>query len=278
MGEFRRSRTEKPRAPHAYRANARDARVLHAIGKRKITTTTQLVPFFPTAASCARRLAKLMSLGLVMVHAPNRAEHNRYTLTHRGRDWLVGQGFDPDELHVSQVLPPANTLVHLLGIAEFHAALMRSVQRHPAVTLEVFEADHALRRAGGARVPGYIPDAAALLTCIGGQFGVALELDTGLEATRHLVGKAKVVDALQEANAACWGMTPWLPLLVAPKGRRLASLERVISQHARHAPWLAAEWDVLKADDILMAPLMVVGADGTRSTNLQALLGDEATR
>jgi hypothetical protein len=68
----------------------RDHQILHAVGRMKFATTTQLTAlFFGHPATCSRRLAKLVSLKLLNVFVPHLNAENVYALSPRGLESLL---------------------------------------------------------------------------------------------------------------------------------------------------------------------------------------------
>ena len=89
IGRRRRSRAARP-APRTYAMQKRDAEILFAAGRMKFATTSQLSAlFFGSRATCSRRLAKLVGLGLLNVFVPRPDGENFYGLSRRGFDWLM---------------------------------------------------------------------------------------------------------------------------------------------------------------------------------------------
>ena len=243
MGTKRRSRrTPPPCGP--YQLVSRDYEALHAVGRMRIATSKQLVTagFFGHPSAASRRIAKLAALGFAGVHCPEMNGPNCVTLTVRGLALLVGRGAAPNELHVARGVVHRDR--HLEAINDFRVGLVRAARARNELTLDLFLADHDLRRALGraARHAAYVPDALVRLRLPAGrELRLAVELDLGSEWSAHLASKAHATLELARAQAPLYGLaSPWRPLVLAPTAARLRAIARVFDETGAGALWIGA--------------------------------------
>jgi DNA-binding MarR family transcriptional regulator len=229
MGTIRRSRTQRPdeRVVHV---TPRDLAILRAIGRMKRASLRQIQSlFFGDDRTAARRMAALFAGGYVEVRVPALHEQNLISLTSKGRALLIATATaEDDDLHLGG--PLRADYRHLIAINDVRVALVLACRSRTDVRLDVFLADHDLRRAAGMSVAPYVPD--ALVRLLVGESepraerGVVIEVDRGFESPRYICGsKIRVLMSLWQAGATCWGLANWRPLLLAPR-RRLRTLAR----------------------------------------------------
>lgn len=248
MGAIRRSRTTRPKL-RKYRLTERDLRILRAVGKMVYATTDLLTAlFFGDPSVCSRRTAKLLALGLLAVVVQNLAGPNIYRLTRAGLRVLEEADVDPAELHLGS--PARPDLGHVLLANRIRVALVVAAREQPEVAIDLLLADVDLRRewaTGSDQPPPYIPDLLVRATTPTGDLGLVVEADTATESPSYFAKrKVEVLQALAQARAPVWGLTPWRPVVVAASARRLRSLVRPLVDAGGGALWLGVELDVLR--------------------------------
>lgn len=253
MGTIRRSRTVRP-LKRDFRTTTRDLDILRAVGRLMYASTENIsVLFFGSLATCSRRLAKLLSLGLLAVRVPRRDGPNVYRLTKRGLDHLADADVSTDDLHLGG-REYGDDLGHTLLGNDFRVRLVAAIRKHPGVTIERLLSDADLRRAAALRdlAPAYIPDLLIRLVTPAGTVGLVVEVDTGSEAVRYFARhKVRALAELRAKGAAVWGLSPWRPIAIVPTERRLRLLARAVVDEGGGALWLGGALDVFRERDVL---------------------------
>ncbi len=232
MGAIRRARDARPE-PNRYRITERDHELLHAIGRMKHATTNQIAAlFFGHVTAATRRIAKLFALGLLAVHCQDLNAPNLITLTAKGEKLLVSRGAARSELHIARRVERRDD--HLRVVNDLRVGLVLAGRTRPDVRLDLYLADHDLRRTLGraARTAEYIPDAIVrLVPAAGRALHLVVEVDLGTEWKAHLVAKVRAVHELASAHAPVYGLAfPWRPLVLAPSIARARAIARVIGE------------------------------------------------
>ncbi len=164
----------------------------------------------------------------------------------------------PEDLHVARRLRRAD-LRHLVAINDLRVALVLATRAAAGVELDLFLADHDLRRAAGKAVPAYVPDALVRLTTPSGVFGYAVEVDAGTESHRYVVArKIRAVDRLWRSGRPCWGLAPWRPLFITISERRLRLLGATFMRERAGDLWLASVLGVVQARGALSNTLLTM--------------------
>lgn len=247
----RRARDARP-AKATARLTPRDGELLTFLGRCRAAPTDLLAAvFFGDRSTASRRLAKLLALRLVRVCVPALNAPNWYSLSSRGVAWLTARGVDEASLFEAR-FSVGESLEHLRRINELRAAFVVECRDRPQVSLELFLADHDLRRLAGPSTPAYVPDAIVRLRTAGGVPGYALEVDLGHEtATRIAVTKGRATRAIVEAGQPLWGVSPWRPVFVAPSAARLRSVARALDAEGVAPLWLCSEFSRLAEVGVL---------------------------
>jgi hypothetical protein len=246
----------------AYRLVERDEEILRAVGRLMYASTDNLAKlFFGNLGTCSRRLAKLLSLGLLAVRVPRRDGPNVYRLTKRGLDHLVEADVEVDDLHLGG-REHGDDLGHTLLGNEFRVRLVAAVRKRDDITIERLLSDADLRRAAEERgvAPSYIPDLLVRLRKPAGVVGLVVEVDTGSESVRYFARhKARELARLRAQNAPVWGLSPWRPLVIVPTERRLRLLARAVVEEGGGALWLAGALDHFRERDVLRPVFATMG-------------------
>lgn len=271
MGAIRRSRNVRPKVD-AVRLTERDSEILHAVGRMKVVTSHELAAlFFGDRSTASRRLARLVGAGLLKVRLLDLNHPNLYVLTRKGFDLLVAEGTDPDALHLGAVRR-GEGLEHLLRLNDVRVALELEARTHPGVALDVFLADHDLRRAAGANPRAYIPDALVRLRRPPPAFalGLAIEVDLGTEAP-SVVATTKGAEtfALAKHRTPLWGLDRWRIIFVAPSEKRLRSVARALHEAGVGSFWFGSDMERIRATGLL-------GPSWLSMTAIQAAPSDSA--
>jgi hypothetical protein len=185
-------------------------------------------------------MGKLTALGLLRAHVPNMNAPNIYTLSAAGGRYLEAVGVDPAEIFIGGAI--ADIDPHLIALNNFRLALVLATRVRRDVRVDLFLADHDLRRSAGRGRPGYIPDALVRLVHeLHTPVGLVVEIDAGTESTAQFAAKVRVTVELWERGLPVWGLAPWRPVLIAPSGGRIRTLARTIDEGGRSELWLAGE-------------------------------------
>lgn len=234
----RRRRSEKP-TKRAGVLTARDFEVLTFVGRSRVASTEAIArAYFSDRSTASRRLGRLLGAGLLRVHVETLNVSNLYTLTERAADLLVAEGVDEEALHVGR-FPKREALDHLRYLAELRAAFLVGVQERRDIALDVFLADHDLRRLAGEKVPSYVPDALVKLATPSGPVGLLIEFDCGHQTAKLIAEtKGRATRLAAEARAPLWGLTPWRAVFIAPSAARLRSVARSLVDEGAGPLWL----------------------------------------
>lgn len=243
---MRRSRRDRPtrRAGHL---TARDIELLTFVGRSRIATTDALAAaFFGDRSTCSRRLARLAGAGLLRVHVEHLNAPNVYYLSERAAEHLVAEGVDEDALHVGR-LPKREALDHLRHLAELRAQVMVAVRDRADLTLDLFLADHDLRRVAAGSVPAYVPDALVKLTHVTrGTVGLAWEVDLAHQSARYIADtKGRATVALAATRTPLWGLSTFRPLFLAPTATRLRSVAAALMEVGGDDLWWGTTFEAL---------------------------------
>jgi hypothetical protein len=158
---------------------------------------------------------------------------------------------NPNDLHVARRVRRSD-LPHLVALNEFRVALVLASRMRPGVRVDLFLADHDLRRLAGKDKPVYIPDALVRLTTPEGSFGYVIEIDTGTESRRYVASrKVKVVEKLLRSGKPCWGLIPWRPVFITTTERRLRSIAETFVRAGAGSVWLASTFHTIRTQDAL---------------------------
>jgi hypothetical protein len=272
MGELRRSRTQRPdeRVVHV---TSRDRAVLRAIAKMKRASLRQVRQlFFGADRTAARRMAALFAGGYVEVRVAALHEPNLISITPKGRALLIATATaEEDEIHLGGPLRADHR--HVIAINDVRVDLVLACRSRTDVFLNLFLADHDLRRAAGRSVPPYVPD--ALVRLMVGESeprverGVVLEVDRGFESPRYICqSKIRILLALWQAGAACWGLANWRPLLLAPR-KRLRTLARPACEAGAAELLLLGDLGALSPDSVLAS--YATAGEVTRAEDIAAV-------
>lgn len=184
----------------------RDYELLQLVGITRYLSTEQVArELFPTVDRCRRRLRALFDAGLVRVTLAGSTKPNLVSLTRHGLTTLARE--DPTlgvSLHLPGVIRLAG-IEHHLGVVDARLYLA-ALARRDGGTVQAFEsAAGALGRALGFANGPLRPDAVARLAFADGATTVALEVDTGSEASRALAPKfARYRDILGSVVEELW--------------------------------------------------------------------------
>ena len=207
--------------------------MLGGIGRMAQATTDQLRRLFfgIDASTPLRRLRKLRAMGFVEVHVLHEDEPNIYTLTAAGMELLVQHGFDRSTLHRARV--GRHRDLHLEHLNDLRVELVLAARAARGLELRAFHADLDLRRAAGAAMPDYIPDAVIELVVGTQELVLMAEVDTGTEGLGVFSTKVDRTVALWQSGARCWGALAgtWRPVVFVPTATRAKALARF----ARHS-------------------------------------------
>jgi hypothetical protein len=220
----------------------------------KVATTSQVTRlFFPGKIPALRRLGKLHALKLIHVHVAGMNSENLYRITDAAMTLLVERGVDAARLHQGAVPKRAQDVAHLRAINDVRVGLVLAARRAAGASVELYEADHDLRRFAGPATPVYVPDALAEVSLSSETRRFVVEVDLGTENTTYFAReKAGHVAALSRAKAACWGLPwPWTPLLFASSDRRLRGLAAAIHSVGGGAPWIGGLLPIGRHLDLL---------------------------
>lgn len=249
----RRRRTEKP-SRGAGCLTERDLEVLTFIGRSKVATTDVIArAYFSERTTASRRLSRLLGSGLIRVSVQELSQANHYSLSERGADKLVTEGVDEESLHVGR-FPRREALEHLRYIAELRAEFLVAVRAQPEIALDLYLADHDLRRLAGSQVPPYVPDALVKLTTSEGAVGLLLEVDCGHETAKLIAEtKGRATRLAAAAGAPLWGLAPWRAVFVAPSPARLRSAAQALVAEGAGDCWWGTVMDRLSEVGVLGA-------------------------
>jgi hypothetical protein len=210
--------------------------------------------FFGDDRTAARRMAALFASGYVEVRVAALHEPNLLSLTSKARALLIATATaEEDDLHLGG--PLRADYRHLIAINDVRVDLVLACRSRTDVRLVLFLADHDLRRAAGKSVPPYVPDALARIL-VGeseprAERGVVLEVDRGFESPRYICqSKIRILLALWQARASCWGLANWRPLLLAPR-KRLRTLARPACEAGAAELLLLGDLGALSPDSVL---------------------------
>ncbi len=250
MGTQRRSRQDRP-PKRPVRLTDEDPKLLRAIGRMRLPTTSQLRRLFYTGRTAVtRRLAKLASLGLVRAFCLDLNSENLYALTPKGLSFLVAEGVAADELHVQKSILRSDA--HLVAVNDLRVALVVAVRRRPEVEIEFFFADHDLKRQAlqeKRKIPRYIPDALTRIVAPEREpISLVVEVDLATEHRRQFAPKVTVTVEHHQKGRSLWGLLPFRPLLLARGDDRLRYLAEVIVAGGGGDLWLVADLDRFLAD------------------------------
>jgi len=242
----RRSRRDRP-TKRAGRLTERDIELLTFVGRSRVATTEALaMAFFGDRSTCSRRLARLTGAGLLRVQVEHLNAPNLYTLSERAAEHLVAEGIDEDALHVGR-FPKREALEHLRHLAELRAAFLVAVRGRDDLTLDLFLADHDLRRMAAGQVPAYVPDALVKLSRADGEtFAFAFEIDLAHQSARTVAEtKGRATRALVETRTPLWGFPHFRPVVLAPTPARLRSLALALVAEGVGALWWGTTFEAL---------------------------------
>lgn len=248
----RRSRRDRP-TKRAGRLTERDIELLTFVGRSRIATTEALaVAFFGDRSTCSRLLARLSGAGLLRVHVEHLNAPNIYYLSERAAELLVGEGVDEDALHVGR-LPKHEALEHLRHLAELRAAFLAAVRLHEELTLDLFLADHDLRRMAAGKVPSYVPDALVKVSSrADSQLRLAIEVDLAHQSARYIAEtKGRATHALSGSGAPLWGLPTFRPLFLAPTAARLRTVAQALAGEHCADLWWGTTFDRLATEGVL---------------------------
>lgn len=229
----------------------RDVELLHAVGRLKAATTSQLASlFFRHVSAATRRIRKLFALGLITVHVVDLNAPSIVVLSPKGARLLVERGTKPDEIHVARRIEHRDA--HLEAINDLRVGLVHAVRERPEVQLELFVADHDLRRTLGrsAATAPYIPDALIRLVLHGGRrLHVVVEVDLATEWSAPLTDKIRAVHEIARTQAPVYGLAyPWRPLVLVPDVARASAIARLIVAEHGGDFWALGLIDHVAAD------------------------------
>lgn len=250
MGAVRRSRNERPTAKR-YVVTERDIELLHALGRMKAATTRQLASlFFRHVSAATRRIGKLFALGLLCTHCTDLNSASIVTLTAKGARLLMERGTSASELHVVRRIDHRDG--HLEAINDLRVGLVHAARSRLDVTLDLFLADHDLRRTLGraASSVAYIPDALVRLVLPRGrELHVVVEVDLGTEWSTPLTEKIRTVHDIARTQAPVYGLAfPWRPVVLAPDLARAVAIARLITAEHGETFWALGLIDHVAAD------------------------------
>ncbi|MDQ2643500.1 MAG: replication-relaxation family protein [Myxococcota bacterium] len=256
----RRSRRVRP-VQRRYQVTDRDRQVLAAVGRMGQATSEQLRRlFFGDPSTASRRLAKLVALRMLDVHVLHENEPNVFTLGTSGVTLLVNSGHERATLHRSRVGQQRDRHLELLN--DVRIELLLATRGRSDVELVRFHADLDLRRAAGAAVPAYIPDAIAELRLGAHRLALVVEVDSATEGLRVFARKAETTVTLWREGLPCWGAAPgtWRPAVFVPSGSRARALARVIEGVGAAPLWLVTEFTVFRERGAL-GPVFATATD-----------------
>lgn len=272
MGDLRRSRGERPEQK-SWHVVERDESVVYALARWRAAKTSQLArTFFPDRSTCNRRCAKLASLRLVTVVAPESlAAENVYLPGPKASEFLTSRGYAAEELFRAR--SDAAKDDHLLGMTEVRVAFVLACREAAGAELDLVLADHDLRRTAGHEVPRWVPDLLVILTLDGREERLVLEYDNESESVRWFAEhKGAVAHELASRRSPVWGLTwPWRPLVVATSERRLQSLARALAASRAAEHWFGSTGEKL-------ADAGALGSAWARLANLKSEDSEEGVR
>ena len=123
--------------------------------------------------------------------------------------------------------------------------------RHDVV-LDLFLADHDLRRMAAGAVPAYIPDALVKLTRgVNETIGLAVEVDLAHQSARYIAEtKGRATMALAAAGVPLWGLPSFRPLFLAPTIARLRSVAQALVGDGGGTLWWGTTFEALAQADV----------------------------
>ncbi len=257
MAGYRADRFQRPPAPPPFQMTPRDEAILLDLARARCLGAEEVswLHFDGRLSSrCHRRLFLLWAAGYLHRRAapgrPGYAAPLLYTLTRRGREWLLARG-----LAAAETLPPTTTppnplfLSHLHRVGRLYAALAAALNRHPAIALADFWGEHRFRGqgrydrlpVGGGQWQPVMPD--ALLIARRRQDGARrflfFEIDRGTMSLARLEKKVIAYEAWRRPRGARrfqarFGVPPRFDVVfVLPSATRLGNVYRTVSNTLR---------------------------------------------